>query len=97
MSVLLQDRAGWRVRVVGLSMGGESPEDMAPTISNLLAYDGAQRTFPKHATLPACQLVTRGMVWHQLSNSTYALPQSGGIPIEWQDVCGTTYWVDGQQ
>jgi hypothetical protein len=38
--VCLQERASWRVRVVGLSMGGEGPEELAPTISNLLAYDG---------------------------------------------------------
>lgn len=38
--LMLQGRASWRVRVVGLSTGGESAEDLAPTISNLLAYDG---------------------------------------------------------
>lgn len=38
--VCVQERGVWRVRVLGLSAGGESPEDFAPTVNNLLAYDG---------------------------------------------------------
>jgi hypothetical protein len=46
-------------------MGGESPEDMAPAISNLLAYDGAQEppTLQLQGT-QQWQLVTYCMMWH---------------------------------
>lgn len=36
----VQERAVWRVRVLGLSAGGESPEDLVATVNNLLAFDG---------------------------------------------------------
>jgi hypothetical protein len=38
------------VRVLGLSAGGESPEDLAPVVNNMLAYDGTLQQH-KRATL----------------------------------------------
>jgi hypothetical protein len=38
-----QAKGVWRVRVLGVSAGGASPEDITPTLTNLLAYDGEDR------------------------------------------------------
>jgi hypothetical protein len=73
--VCLQERASWRVRVVGLSMGGEGPEEVAPTVSNLLAYDGEHHHCrPNHyracivsQAMQACICITSNAqrtLWH---------------------------------